>query len=61
MDMDKEISKKEVKYNWFQISDILKLGYYDREVVKTKYFTESHTEKEWGIILKKDELTFKDN
>jgi hypothetical protein len=48
----------EVKYNWFQISLILKLGNYDREVVRIKYFNESHTKQGWEEILKKDGLIF---
>lgn len=50
--------KKPLKYNWFQISNILKLGFYDREVVKIKHPTDELTEEEWRKKLKKEEINF---
>lgn len=53
-----ERPRKSQKYNWFQISNILKLGFYDREIVKIKHPTDEFTEEEWRKKLKKDEINF---
>lgn len=55
---DKEVKSKVEKYNWFQISNILRLGVLDREVVKVKYFDELLSEEEWKKVLRKDGLNF---
>lgn len=58
--MSEEVIKtrKSEKYNWFQISNILRLTSLNREVVKIKYSEELLTEEEWKKKLKKDEINF---
>lgn len=55
---DRSQKRLKVKYNWFQISNILKLSFYNREVVRMKYFDEELTEDEWCKKLKKDRINF---
>lgn len=54
----KEIDRDILKLNWFQISNTLKLGYYDRELVRVKYEDKSMSESEWRELLKKEGVKF---
>lgn len=49
---------EEPTLNWFQIANNLKLGYYDRELVRIKYEFQSLTEEDWKELLKKDGVKF---
>lgn len=47
-----------IRFNWFQICNILRLTGYNREIVRQKYEDDVHTTEEWEDLLKKDGLNF---